>query len=405
MLTVDQARHRILAAVDALPPGEVALEAALGTVAAADVRAPHALPRFANSAMDGYAVQRRDVVDASRERPVALRLLGEVKAGAAASLEIEPGSCARIMTGAAIPEGANAVVPVEVATEEEGEVAVLAAPPEHGHVRPAGDDVAAGDLVVGSGTELGAAETAILASLGISIVHVRLAPRVAIVVTGDELVDVRVDPGPGQIRDSNSVALRALVTEAGGEPLAFRSVGDDLSSVTNVLREAAASADLVVCAGGVSVGRYDFVKEAVQRLGSIELWRVAMQPGKPVVWGAVEHRPFLGLPGNPVSVHICFEQFVRPVIRKMRGCRELFRPVLRATLTEPVKKKPGRLHFVRVALDLYGKTPVATPLGKQGSHIQSSLLGCHGVARFHMEQTELHPGDVVEVEVWRLPGR
>lgn len=405
MLTVDQARHRILAAVDALPPGEVALEAALGTVAAADVRAPHALPRFANSAMDGYAVQRRDVVDASRERPVALRLLGEVKAGAAASLEIEPGSCVRIMTGAAIPEGANAVVPVEVAIEEEGEVVVLAAPPEHGHVRPAGDDVAAGDLVVGSGTELRAAETAILASLGISIVHVRLAPRVAVVVTGDELVDVRVDPGPGQIRDSNSVALRALVAEAGGEPLAFRSVGDDLSSVTNVLREAAASADLVVCAGGVSVGRYDFVKEAVQRLGSIELWRVAMQPGKPVVWGAVEHRPFLGLPGNPVSVHICFEQFVRPLIRKMRGCRDLFRPVLRATLSEAVKKKPGRLHFVRVALDLNGKTPLATPLGKQGSHIQSSLLGCHGVARFHIEQTELHPGDVVEVEVWRLPGR
>lgn len=404
MLTVDEARRRILAAVEPLQPRDVPLEAALGKVAAAELRAPHPLPRFANSAMDGYAVRRRDVEDAGRERPVVLRLAGEVRAGDAAALHIERGSCARIMTGAAIPSGADAVVPVEVATEEDGEVAVLAAPPDHGHIRPAGDDVAAGDLVVRSGTELGAVEIALLASLGISPVLVRTPPRVAIVVTGDELVDVEVEPGPAQIRDSNSFALRALVLEAGAEPHLFRAVGDDLAEVTNVLRDAAGAADLVVSAGGVSVGRYDFVKEAVERLGSIDLWRVAMQPGKPVVWGDVAGRPLLGLPGNPVSVHIGFEQFVRPVIRKMRGCSELLRPVVRATLTEPLRKRPGRLHFVRVALEFNEKTPLATPLGKQGSHIQSSLLGCDGVARFQMEQTELEAGDVVEVEVWRVPG-
>lgn len=405
MLTVDEARRRILAAVEPLRPRDVPLEAALGKVVTTDLRAPHPLPRFANSAMDGYAVARRDVEDASRERPVALRLVGEVRAGDSAALHIDHGSCARIMTGAPIPPGADAVVPVEVAAEDDGEVAVLAAPPEHGHIRPAGDDVAAGDLVVPSGTELGAAETAMLASLGISPVHVRAAPRVAIVVTGDELVDVEVDPAPGQIRDSNSFALRALVLEAGAEPRVFRAVGDDLDEVINVLRDAAGAADLVVTAGGVSVGRYDFVKEAVERLGAIDLWRVAMQPGKPFVWGRVSDRPLLGLPGNPVSVHIGFEQFVRPVIRRMRGCSELLRPVVRATLTEPLRKKPGRLHFVRVALEFNGETLFATPLGKQGSHIQSSLLGCDGVARFDLEQAELEAGDQVEVEVWRLPGR
>lgn len=404
MLTVDEARERILAAVEPLRPRDVPLEDALGQVAAADLRAPHPLPRFANSAMDGYAVRRRDVEEAGPERPVVLRLVGEVRAGDAAALHVERGSCARIMTGAAIPSGADAVVPVEVATEEDGEVAVLATPPDHGHIRPAGDDVAEGDLVVRSGTELGAAEIALLASLGISPVLVRTPPRVAIVVTGDELVDVEVDPAPGQIRDSNSFALRALVLEAGAEAHLFRAAGDDLAEVTNVLRDAAGAADLVVSAGGVSVGRYDFVKEAVERLGSVDLWRVAMQPGKPVVWGRVSDRPLLGLPGNPVSVHIGFEQFVRPVVRKMRGCRELLRPVVGATLTEPLRKKPGRLHFVRVALEFNGKTLFATPLGKQGSHIQSSLLDCDGVARFHIEQTELEAGDVVEVEVWRVPG-
>lgn len=404
MLTVDEARRRILAAVEPLQPRDVPLETALGKVAAADLRAPHPLPRVANSAMDGYAVRRRDVEDATRERPVVLRLVGEVRAGDAATLHIDRGSCARIMTGAAIPPGGDAVVPVEVATEDDGEVAVLAVPPGHGHIRPAGDDVAAGDLVVRSGTEVRAAEAAMLASLGISPVHVRAAPRVAIVVTGDELVDVEVDPAPGQIRDSNSFALRALVLEAGAEPQVFRAVGDDLAGVTNVLRDAAGAGDLVVSAGGVSVGRYDFVKEAVERLGSVDLWRVAMQPGKPVVWGRVGDRPLLGLPGNPVSVHIGFEQFVRPVIRKMRGCSEFLRPVVRATLTERLRKKPGRLHFVRVALEFNGETLLAKPLGKQGSHIQSSLLGCDGVARFHIERTELEAGDVVEVEVWRVPG-
>jgi len=403
MLTVAQARERILAGIQALPPVELRLQDALGAVLADDVRAPHALPRFANSAMDGYAVRSRDIENASEAHPVVLRLIGEIKAGEGDRLKVEAGSCARIMTGAPIPIGADAVVPIELARDEGAEVAVLATPPVHGHVRPAGDDVHSGDLVVRAGSELGAAEIAMLASLGISPVRVRPRPLVAIVVTGDELVDVEADLEPGRIRDSNSLALRALVTEAGGDPVPFRTVGDDLEAVTGVLREAAAAAALVVSAGGVSVGRYDFVKEAVERLGSIDLWRVAMQPGKPVVSGRIGEGPFLGLPGNPVSVHIGFEQFVRPVLRKMQGRTELLRPVIPASLTQPLHKKPGRLHFVRVALKQGPDGVLATPIGKQGSHIQSSLIGCDGVARFDIDQTELHPGDLVDVEVWRVP--
>jgi molybdopterin molybdotransferase len=180
-------------------------------------------------------------------------------------------------------------------------------------------------------------------------------------------------------------------------------VVDDRQAVREALGRAADLADLIVTSGGVSVGGYDFIKEIVEELGSIELWRVAMQPGKPVVLGRVGSRPLLGLPGNPVSVHVAFEQFVRPAIRKLRGCRSLLRPTVAARLTETVRKPPGRLHFVRVRLDASGKEWTATPTGPQGSHIQSSLVECHGVARFGIDETNLDEGSTVVVEVWNLP--
>ena len=404
MLTVEQARQRILSGIEPLAPVEVSLDEAHGAVTADDLVAPHPLPRFDNSAMDGYAVRRSDVEGASEQAPVTLRLLGEVRAGDEGALAIEPGCAARIMTGAPIPSGADAVVPIEVARESDSGVAVLSPPPEHGHVRPAGDDVNKGDLVVRTGSVLWSAELALLASLGLDPVTVRRGPVVALVVTGDELVGSGVDPAPGQIRDSNSYALSALVREAGGRPVLIAGVPDDLDGVVGALERAARAADLVVSAGGVSVGRYDYVKEAVERLGSIDLWRAAMQPGKPVVSGRVSDRPFLGLPGNPVSVHIGFEQFVRPALRKMQGHREWLRPVVQARIAGALTKKPGRLHFVRVKVTLDAGGFVATPLGKQGSNIQSSLIGCDGVARFAIDETELRMGDVVEVELWRVPG-
>jgi molybdopterin molybdotransferase len=403
MLTVDEVRKRVLESVNPLDAEEVRVAHALGLVLAEDVRAPHSLPRFANSAMDGYAVRGADAEQASADAPVELRLVGEIRAGDSGDLPVGPGAAVRIMTGAPLPPGADAVVQVEETEERNGVVQVKGATASGRNVRPAGDDVSEGDLVVAAGTELGPGELALLASLGASPLKAIRRPLVATIVTGDELIAPEQDPQPGQIRDSNSVALRTLVLEAGGKPLEFPPVADDRDATIATFERAARDADLIVSSGGVSVGRYDFVKSVVEELGAIELWRVAMQPGKPIVVGDVKSTPFIGLPGNPVSIHVGFEQFVRPAIRRMRGCASLQRPLITAELAESVHKKPGRLHFVRVRLDFSDGHWRATPAGPQGSHIQSSLVGCHGVARFPKEASELPAGADVEVEVWRLP--
>jgi molybdopterin molybdotransferase len=403
MLTVAEARAKVLDAVEPRGVEDVIVGDALGLVLAKTFTAPHPLPRFDNSAMDGYAVRGDDAGAASEHSPVALEVVGEVRAGDPGEVKVRPGTAVRIMTGAPLPAGADAVVPVEETAESEDRVEVRAATPSGRHVRPAGDDLHAGATLVAAGSELGPGELALLATMGFSPVPVRRGPRVAIVVTGDELVPPEADPRPGQIRDSNSVALRALVAEAGGEPVVSPPVPDDRAATLKALRDAREGADLVVSSGGVAVGRYDFVKDVIQELGHIELWRVAMQPGRPVVLGSVGETPFLGLPGNPVSIHVGFEQFVRPAIRKMRGCGSLLRPTVRATLTETVRKPPGRLHFVRVRLDAATEGWRATPTGPQGSHIQSSLIDCHGVARFEIEETVLEAQSQVVVEVWRLP--
>ncbi len=393
----------MLEAFTPLEPTEVLVRDALGLVAADTLTAPHALPRFANSAMDGYAVRGADAQDASEASPVTLEVTGEIRAGDSGDLEVAPGAAVRIMTGAPLPRGADAVAPVEVAEEDGGRVSIKAPTPSGKHVRPAGDDLSEGDVLVEAGLELGPGELALLASMGMSPLNVRGAPKVAVLVTGDELVAPEATPGAGQIRDSNSIALMALVTEAGGEVIPASPVADTYESTEEAFRRAAELADVVMSSGGVAVGRYDFVKDVVSNLGRIDLWRVAMQPGKPVVLGSVGDKPFLGLPGNPVSIHVGFEQFVRPAIRKLRGCANLLRPRIEATLTETITKPPGRLHFVRVRLDLKEGRFRATPTGPQGSHIQSSLINCHGVALFERDAGVLEAGATVAVEVWRLP--
>lgn len=403
MLSVREARSRILGAVDPLPLEQVPVADALGLVAAETLRAPHPLPRFDNSAMDGYALRGDEARRASEESPVVLTIIGEVRAGDPGEIKVEAGTAVRIMTGAPLPPGADAVVAVEETEERDGRVAVRESTPPGRHVRPAGDDLDAGAVLVEAGAELGPGELALLATMGRSPMLVHRRPKVAVLVTGDELVPPEVEPGPGQIRDSNSIALRTLVTEAGGLPMPLPPVADNFDATVEAFQRASEIADLVVSSGGVAVGRYDFVKDAIQKLGAIDLWRVAMQPGKPVVLGAVGSTPFLGLPGNPVSIHVSFEQFVRPAIRKMRGCRHLVRATTSAKLTQKIEKPAGRLHFVRVRLEPSPNGWLATPTGPQGSHIQSSLVDCHGVARFDIDQTRLEEGTEVVVEVWRLP--
>jgi molybdopterin molybdotransferase len=403
LLSVDDARSRVLDSVEPLATEKVSLRDALGLVSAAEIRAPHPLPRFDNSAMDGYAVVAADTAGAREFSPVTLQVVGEVRAGGSDDVVVGSGSAARIMTGAPLPAGADAIAMVEVTEEKDGKVLVKSSVEKSQHVRPAGDDLDAGEILVREGLELGPGELALLGSMGVTPVEVRWGPRVALLITGDELVDPEEEPGPGQIRDSNQLALLALLEGAGARPVLSERVPDRREAVVDAFSRAAEVADLVVSSGGVAVGRYDFVKDVVEELGNIELWRVAMQPGKPVVLGSVSDVPFLGLPGNPVSVHVGFEQFVRPAIRRMRGCSSLLRPTLDATLTETITKRPGRLHFVRVRLSSRDHEWFATPTGPQGSHIQSSLVDCHGVARFGREESKLTEGQSVTVEIWRLP--
>lgn len=400
MLSVEEARAKVLAAVERLDEVDLRLAASLGYALGSDAIAQHPLPRFDNSAMDGYAVRAEDCTTA----PVELEVIGEVRAGDPGDVKVLPGTAARIMTGAPVPPGADAIVPVEETGESGASVRIGITVERGRHVRPAGDDIEAGDIAVRAGTEIGPGEAALLASLGISPVRVVRRPRVAVLVTGDELVPPEEEPAPGQIRDSNSLALRALVEGAGGEVVVSRSVRDDRATTLEAFADGAAQADLVVSSGGVAVGRYDFVKDVVEELGAIDMWRVAMQPGKPVVLGRIGRTPFLGLPGNPVSIHVSFEQFVRPAIRKMRGCSSLLRPTICARLTRAIEKRPGRLHFVRVELEADHDRWRAIPR-PQGSHVQSSLVGVHGVARFGPEETKLDEGAEVIVEVWSLPER
>jgi molybdopterin molybdotransferase len=353
--------------------------------------------------MDGYAVRAADTIGATESAPATLKVIGEVQAGRAPERDVEVGTSVRIMTGAAVPPGADAIVPVEVTSEADDIVSITEAAEVGRHVRPAGADIETGIVAVRGGTELGPGELALLASLGLSPVPVVRRPKVAILVTGDELVDPEADVEPGRIRDSNTVALRALAAEAGAEIVVSERVPDALGSTRDAFATAAAISDLVISSGGVAVGKYDFVKDVIGELGRVDLWRVAMQPGKPVVLGSIGDTPFLGLPGNPVSIHVGFEQFVRPAIRKMRGCRSLLRPTLQAVLASELDKPAGRMHFVRVRLARSEGGWRATPTGAQGSHIQSSLVDCHGVARFPADATRLEAGDTVTVEVWKLP--
>lgn len=403
MLTVDEARNRILGAISPLEEIERSLGDAVGLVLSRDILAPLPLPHFDNSAMDGYAVRSGDVEAASAETPVRLRLLGEVRAGDPGERLVEEGGAFRIMTGGRVPAGADSIVPVEEAEEDENGVSIRSPVARGSYLRRAGEDLKVGDRVVSGGTELGSGEVAVLAGLGIESVAVRRPPRVALLVTGDELVAPGAQAAPGQVHDSNSIALKTLALEAGAE-IAFEAhVPDAWDEALNTFERASGTADVVVSSGGVSVGRYDLVKTVAEKLGTVDFWKVAMQPGKPVVFGSMLDKPFFGLPGNPVSVHVSFEQFVRPALRKMRGCRSLVRPRIKARFAERIEKRPGRLHFVRVRLRYSADGWVAVPTGAQGSHIQSSLVGCDGVAIFPVESQEIAAGQEVDVELWRMP--
>ncbi|HZT42829.1 MAG TPA: gephyrin-like molybdotransferase Glp [Chthonomonadaceae bacterium] len=402
MRTVEEALEAILGRVKRLPVARVALLDSLGRVLAEDVAADIAVPPFDNSAVDGYAVRAADITGARPESPVRLRTLPEVPAGALATKPVLPGTAARIMTGAPVPPGADAIVMVEDTRSAGESIEILQAAQPGQHVRYAGEDVTPGSVVLRAGTLIHAAEIAMLATMGRATVPTFRPARVAVLSTGDEVVDIEegVAPPPGKIRNSNGYALAALVREAGAEVRTRLHISDDLDATEAALRQCVeAGADAIVSAGGVSVGDRDFIKPALERLGRLELWRVAMKPGKPLAFGSIGEILFFGLPGNPVSALVTFELFVRPALGKMAGRQEedLKRPVVQAVVTEPVAHVPGRREFVRAVTTAEGGRFLTRPTGAQVSGILHSMLGANSLLVIPEDSSGLTPGQTAAV--------
>ena len=398
MLTVEEARSRVLAAVPVLGAEMVSLDAALGRVLAEAVVAGRDLPAWDNSAMDGYALRAADTTTAAPGRPVSLRILGDLPAGAVAERPVRAGEAYRILTGAPMPAGADTVIPQEEVSRQGDRLEVNEVAKPGACVRPRGEDIRRGDALLGVGDVLGAAALGVLAAVGKPLLRVYQRPRVAILSTGDELVDVDQPPGPGQIPNSNSYTMAAQVREAGGVPVVLGIARDSREELEERFRWGLA-ADVVVSSAGVSVGDRDFVREVLTRLGaSLDFWKVSMRPGKPITFGLLGGRPVFGLPGNPVSSMVTFELFVRPALLRMGGRHRLDRPRVRARALAALDNPGPRRGYLRVRLVEADGVPGVLPTGEQGSGILRSMLLADGLAVLAPD-TRIETGDAVEVIV------
>ena len=370
----------------------------LGLACAEDVVATIALPSFDNSAMDGYAVRGADVATATAERPVTLPVVGEIGAGQATVRRIEPGTVAKIMTGAPIPEGADAVVPYEWTDRGGDRVRIDEAPQPGQHVRPAGDDVSVGDLLVEEGTVLGPRQLGLLASVGRATVMARPRPRVVILSTGSELRDPGQELGPDSIYDGNSYLLAAAVLRAGAVPVRVGIVRDEPDAFLQTLEAQLDGADLVLTSGGVSQGDYDVVKEALRREG-VWFGPVAMQPGKPQGFGLIGpgKTPIVTLPGNSVSSYISFEMFVLPAIRTLMGLVPASRPQVEARLTRAVRSPEGRRQFLRGRAGTDEQGRYVEPVGGAGSHLIGALAVADCLVVVPEQTTSVGAGERVQV--------
>ncbi|HZD17123.1 MAG TPA: gephyrin-like molybdotransferase Glp [Actinomycetota bacterium] len=380
LLSVEEARERVLSKVQPLQPLELPLTEAYGCVLARDVVAERDLPDFASSAMDGFAVRSSDVTQAGSDSPVELRVAGRAMIGQRPEGTVGGGEAIRIATGAPMPAGADAVVPVESCEAVGDRVRVFSAVPEGRHVRPTGEDVRAGESLVPAGRRLQAPELGLLSTAGVSHPLVRPRPRVVVLSTGDELVPPSQRPEFGQIRDSNAYTLFGALREAGAVPVLAGIVRDDVDELRDAVLSHLAQADAFVSSGGVSVGERDVVKAAFFRRGEFEFFKVAMQPGMPQGLGDIEGTPYFGLPGNPVSVFVSFEIFIRPALMKMMGRRNLFRPEIPARLDEDVTGPRGKAQFARVRVRRTEDGWRASPTGGRGSNLIGTVARANGLA-------------------------
>jgi molybdenum cofactor synthesis domain-containing protein len=360
VIALDDAQRRVLAECVPFHPTAIALGEALGCVTSVELCADEDVPPFANTAMDGFAVRAADATTGSR-----LKVVDTLPAGRAPDRAVGVGEAIRIMTGAPIPEGADAVVMVEdTEVDDDGFVAIGRTAAVGDHVRPAGEDLAAGQVAFEPFTVLGPGHLGVLASLGYRRVPVFRRARVGVLSTGDELVDDGSPLRPGQIRDSNRPTLVAMVHEAGCDAVDLGVVADDEAAITAVLERGLAECDALVTSGGVSMGDFDYIKVVLDRMGAMQWWQVAIKPAKPLAFGVVSGKPVFGLPGNPVSSMVSFELFARPALRRMMGHRDPFRPTVEAVADEALRRRPdGKVHFVRV---------IASTGGDGRWHIRSS---------------------------------
>lgn len=406
LLTYAEARAHVLGSVRPLPSVRTELANACGRALHRGAMSPHALPPFDNSSMDGFALRSADTREATPDHPVELPVVEVIPAGAIASRPLGPGEAMRIMTGAAMPEGADAVAPFEdtESVPGAGKRVRIPAPVAPGAcIRRAGDDIAAHTEAVPEGQELTPHDIALLASLGIAHVDVGRRPRAAVVSTGDELLGVTEPLRPGAIRDGNRPMLEALLTQAGCEIVSSERLGDEPGEVAGRIARALGRADVVLSIGGVSAGDFDPVKQALHRLGNVELWRVAMKPGRPQAFGTPDGKLFFGLPGNPGSVACVFEALVRPALRKLQGYAVIDRPRLEVTAGEDIPSRPGRTDFVRVTLAREGGAWRALQAGAQISGHLTPQTHAHALLVVGEDVGVLRAGETAEALLLRWP--
>ena len=420
MISVDEALAEILCHVHPLEPEAVPILDALGRILAEEIISDVDIPPFDNSAMDGYALRSADVVSAAPESPVSLTVVGSVAAGYVAGMQVEQGTAVRIMTGAPLPDGADAVVPYEDTgdfdrsketrlTSPAREIEVRKAMQPQDHVRPAGEDIRLGEQALASGRLIRPQEIGVLASLGHDVVLVHRRPRVAILATGDELLEVHEPLAPGKIRNSNEYTNAALVARTGGVPIRLGIARDTAYDLTAKIRPGLEhGADLFLTSGGVSVGEYDVVKDVLDAEGQMQFWQVRMKPGKPLAFGLLSGKeprrqvPLIGLPVNPVSAMVSFEQFARPAILRMLGHTELTKPTVRAIL-EKTLTNSGRRGFVRVVVTRREGRYDARTTGGQGSGVLTSMANANGLAVVPEGTLRLEAGSEVVVQMLDWP--